>query len=149
MSREYTREGSFEVDFSKEEVFPLLCPKMEEKWIPNWECQVLYSLSGYNENGAIFRTENAFGVELIWYTNRYDILNGRIEFTCFAKDKLVFNFTIQVLQLSEKKCQLIFTHRFVAINKIGIDLIETYKVEDFKGRLSGLGKLMMIYLDKK
>lgn len=146
MNRDYTRNGSFKINFSKTKIFPLLCPKMEEKWIPNWECQVLHSVSGYNEDGAIFRTEKAFGTELIWYTNRYDQVSGEIEFTCFAMDKLIFNFNIRVHELSEKKCQLTFSHKFIALSNEGIELIETYKVEDFQGRLSGLGKLIETYL---
>lgn len=146
MNREYARKGSFEVKFSKAEVFPLLCPKMEEKWIPNWECQVVYSLSGYNENGAIFKTEKAFGTELIWFTNMYNKINGRIEFTCFATDKIVFNFIIQVQQLSERKCQLTFSHKFIALSSAGVELIKTYKAEDFQVRLLGLGKLIESYL---
>lgn len=147
MKRDYTRTGSFEVNFSKEKIFPLLCPKMEEKWIPNWECQVVYSSNGYNETGAVFKTEKAFGTALTWYTNTYDQAKGIVEFTNFSED-LIFNFHIQVHPLSEKKCRLDFMHTFRALNEKGMALMDGYKSENFQDRLYGLGKLMTIYLDQ-
>ena len=149
MNREYTRTSSFDLDFSIDEIFPLLCPKMEEKWIPQWECQVIYSLSGYNEPGAIFKTEKAFGTELIWHTNVYDKETGNIEFTNFAKDKFVFRFIIQVQVLSEKQCRLTFTHVFKPITDEGVELVNTYAAEDFQSRLSGLSRLLDSYLSHK
>jgi hypothetical protein len=148
MIKEFSRTGSFELNFSKSEIFPLLCPKMEEKWIPNWECQVLFSLSGYNETGAVFKTEKPFGTELIWYTNEFNQETGDIEFTNFAQSKFIFNFIIQVKQLSEKRCRLTFTHRFKAISFEGSELIKAYETEDFQDRLTSLGKLIELYLKR-
>ena len=147
MIKDYSRTGSFEIDFSKDEIFPLLCPKMEEKWIPNWECKVLFSLNGYNETGAVFKTEKAFGTELIWYTNMYDKDKGKVEFTNFSND-LIFNFIIYIHQISTSKCKLDFIHKFKALSNKGIGLINLYQSEDFQDKLLGLGRLMTIYLKK-
>jgi hypothetical protein len=146
MNQLYSRKGSFKVGFSKTQVFHLLCPKMEEKWIPNWKCQVIYSKTGYNETGAIFKTEKALGTQLIWFTNMFDIVKGRIEFTCFSDQTLVFNFVIQINEISNLESQLAFNHTFIALNKAGADLIKTYRLEDFDQKLSALGKLMEQHL---
>ena len=51
---QFEREGVIHSKGTVEEVFPLLCPKREEEWIPGWECETIWSKSGYNEEGAIF-----------------------------------------------------------------------------------------------
>jgi hypothetical protein len=45
------RTGTIHVKATIEEVFPLLCPKREEEWIPGWECETIWSTTGYNEEG--------------------------------------------------------------------------------------------------
>ena len=149
MNNAFTRTATFEVNFSKPEIFPLLCPKLEEKWIPGWKCEVLHSRSGFNEPGAVFKTALPFGTELTWYTNVYDMDKGHVEFTLFSPDKIVFNFQIQVQPTQNNTCSLTFTHRFLPIGPAGNDLIETYKKEDFPARLHDLGRLMNIYLKRR
>lgn len=119
---------------------------MEEKWIPNWKCQVIKSQSGYNEKGAIFKTESAFNTELIWCTNEYDIETGNIDFINFAKDKYVFRFNIKVVQNAQNSCELTFTHSFSSLSNEGSALIDVYKNEDFQAKLDMLGKLIASYL---
>ena len=46
-----------------ENIFPLLCPVEELKWIDNWQYQLVYSDSSVNENNCIFR-ENMSGLIL-------------------------------------------------------------------------------------
>ena len=149
MDNEYQRTGSFRVNFSKEEIFPLLCPKMEEKWIPGWKCEVLESKSGYNELKAKFNTQNAFGIELIWNTRIYNKERGIIEFENVAENVLNFVFLIHIHQVSNKLCQLTFTHTFTALNNKGNDLIKNYSNENFQLKLDGLAQLMESYLTKK
>lgn len=56
---------------SPETLFPLLCPTTEYDWIPNWNCDLLHSNSGYAEYNAIFKT-NFFGFEETWICTRYE-----------------------------------------------------------------------------
>lgn len=142
----FSRAGSFEVRFPKKEIFPLLCPKTEEKWIPGWTCDVVYSQSGVNEPGAVFRTRAAFGAEMLWTTHTYNFEDGIVGFTNFAAETFVFNFLIKVEELAENLCRLTFSHQFIPVGAKGLELIESYKTEDFPARLDGLGKLMEKYL---
>ena len=79
-ARQFTRSGIIHCKAIVEEVFPLLCPKREEEWIPGWECETIWSNSGYNEEGAIFRTMKPYGTELYWTTLQYDIGNNIVDF---------------------------------------------------------------------
>ena len=60
-----------------EELFPLFCPAREADWIPGWDCELIYTDSGYVEEDCIFRTDeaNPVGAGLWMFTgfeaNRY------------------------------------------------------------------------------
>jgi hypothetical protein len=60
-----------------EELFPLLCPTREADWIPGWDCELVYTDSGYAEEDCIFKTDESSIVgDGLWVftgfeTNRY------------------------------------------------------------------------------
>jgi len=58
---------------SPEKIFPLLCPVKEYEWIPTWQCNLIYSKSGYAELGCVFSTDfgDASGIE-IWVVSTYE-----------------------------------------------------------------------------
>ena len=42
-----------------EDVFIQLCPAREADWIPGWDCELIYTESGYAEEHCVFRTDEA------------------------------------------------------------------------------------------
>jgi len=66
-----------------EKVFPPLCPKNEEEWIPGCECETIRSASGYNEEGAVFPTTKPHGTELYWNTLEYYVRFYNHRFSLF------------------------------------------------------------------
>lgn len=62
-----------EVKGSPEQVFPLLCPVREYEWIDGWQCEVVYTQSGFAELDCIFKTNfPADGPEDTWVVCRYE-----------------------------------------------------------------------------
>lgn len=45
-----------ELNHPPESIFPLLCPAREADWIPDWDAQLLHTMSGYAEENCVFRT---------------------------------------------------------------------------------------------
>jgi hypothetical protein len=43
------------IDAPVQEVFPLACPVMEYKWIPDWKCELIHCPNGQAELGVIFK----------------------------------------------------------------------------------------------
>jgi len=76
--RRYTQH----IDAPPERVLPLLCPVREAEWLDGWGdiCEILHSESGLVEEGCVFRTTGADGVETIWMTTRLDPAEGIVEF---------------------------------------------------------------------
>jgi hypothetical protein len=142
----YVRTGQFAVHAPTIDIFPLLCPKREEEWIPGWECKVIFSNSGYNEENAIFLTDKPYGTELYWHTMTYNFASGKVDFLITASHLYAFRFTIDVYSPAPDKSILTFTQRFTSVSEGGISLIEQYRQEDFQARLQTLGELMSHHL---
>lgn len=70
---------SFTLPATPERVFPLLCPVREHDWIPDWECTMVHSDSGFAELGCVFlRAEGE-----TWITTRYEP-PVRIDYAIFS-----------------------------------------------------------------
>ena len=143
---DYVRNGQFAVKAPIKDIFPLLCPKREEEWIPGWECDVIYSNSGYNEENAIFRTLKPYGTELYWYTITYDLARRKVDFLITACHLYALRFTIDIHNTVPNESILTFTQRFTSVSEGGISMIEQYRQEDFQARLQRLQELMSHHL---
>jgi hypothetical protein len=97
-----------EIDAPPEKVFPLLCPVAEYGWIDNWDCALIFTKSGFNEEGCIF-TEEMMGpvlfgapVKTTWVTDRYDPENHEIQFVIYARDSAVVRYSVALKGLGAK-----------------------------------------------
>jgi hypothetical protein len=147
--KQFTRDGVIQCKAAVEEVFPLLCPKREEEWIPGWECETIWSNSGYNEEGAIFRTMKPYGAELYWTTLQYDIRNNIVDFLITAPRLYMFRFKIHVHAIGNGILSMTFTQVFTSISEEGNAFLERYESEDFKERLRALEEFMNRHLEDK
>jgi hypothetical protein len=141
------RSGGLHAKAPIEEVFPLLCPKREEEWIPGWECETLWSRSGYNEAGAIFRTTKPYGTELYWTTLQYDIKAGVVDFLITAPHLYMFRFTIDVHKDSPGLLRITFTQVFTSVAEEGNAFLSRYREDDFDARLKALEGFMARHLE--
>jgi hypothetical protein len=148
-SQQFTRSGVIQCKATVEEVFPLLCPKREEEWIPGWECETIRSLSGYNETGAIFRTTKPYGTELYWNTLEYDIDRRLVDFLITAPHLYMFRFKIEIDPGSDGLLSITFAQVFTSISDEGNTLLERYESEDFTARLKSLEEFMNRHLESK
>jgi hypothetical protein len=130
-------------------VFPHLCPKREEEWIPGWECETIWSNSGYNEEGAIFLTIKPYGTALYWTTLQYDRNKKIVDFLITAPRLYMFRFKIELSENRNGLLTIMFTQVFTSISEEGSIFIERYKDEDFKGRLKNLEEFMNRHLEEK
>jgi hypothetical protein len=147
--KQFDRNGNISIRASLEDVFPLLCPKREEEWIPGWECETIWSRSGYNEEGAIFRTTKPYGTELYWNTLQYDIHHKVVDFLITAPQRYMFRFRIVIVDGSSGFLTLNFLQTFTSVSEEGNELLHQYQAEDFAGRLRNLGEFMNQYLEDK
>ncbi len=143
----FTRTGVIHCTAPIGDVFPLLCPKREEEWIPGWECETIWSTTGYNEPGAIFRTLKPYGTQLYWTTLQYDMALGRVDFLITAPGLFMFRFTIEVTAEGDGGVlALVFRQVFTPVSAQGATLIDRYRNDDYAGRLRELETFMTRHL---
>lgn len=64
---------TMQLESEPEIIFPLLCPTREYEWIESWECDMVFSESGFAELDGIFRTvSDESGLEDTWVISRYE-----------------------------------------------------------------------------
>lgn len=64
-------KGTFST--SPEKLFPLLCPARECDWIQGWDCELIYTDSGYAEDNCVFQTdESSSHGPGLWTFTRYE-----------------------------------------------------------------------------
>jgi hypothetical protein len=69
-----------------EKLFPLFCPAREADWIPGWDCELIYTDSGYVEEDCIFKTDKANPVgEGLWMFTGFEI-NRYVDFIRIRED---------------------------------------------------------------
>jgi hypothetical protein len=85
-SRRKVQRFSVTLETTLGELFPLLCPAREADWIPGWDCELVYTDSGYAEENCVFRTDesNPFG-EGLWVFTGFET-NRYVEFVRVQKD---------------------------------------------------------------
>jgi hypothetical protein len=114
-----------------ENVFPLICPVGEEKWIFEWENDtygLIYSESGINELGCIFKTSYPNGIPSLWTTVKFDKENYEIEFLVHVFDLIVFTYNVRLYKNEDYSTTIKSEYIVTAISENGnavIDNIET------------------------
>lgn len=89
-----TRSYSQTIHASPQQVFPLLCPVMEARWLKDWRHELIHSESGLAEPGAVFATPHPAG-RTLWIITIHDP-NKRIGFARWQPDDLVVELDIRL-----------------------------------------------------
>ena len=108
---------------SPQQIYPLLCPIQEYKWIDKWQCEMVYSDSGVIENNCIFKEERTgpllFGLKVptYWIVSLYDPENFRIQFVLFTGDMIVSKLDVEVKDLGNGVSSIKWSFTITSLNK--------------------------------
>jgi hypothetical protein len=139
-----TRIDRFDVSASPDQVFPLLCPVLEYKWLPHWRCEVLHSVSGVAEEDCVFRTHFPDSDPMTWVVSRYEPPR-RVEFTCFVPDLFVMRLKI-ALSDTDGTTSLEWTRRWLATSPAGDQWIAAWSEARFREQHADLNRYLTHYL---
>ena len=134
----------FSVPATPEQVFPLLCPVLEYRWIPGWRCAVLHSNSGVAEEDCVFRTDFPDQGPMTWVVSRYEP-PARIEFTCFVAGSHVQRLKI-ALHAGAGGTRLDWTHRWLALGPRGEARLASWSADAPAKKMDNLRRLLTHYL---
>jgi hypothetical protein len=112
-----------QIGFSREQVYPLLCPIREYDWIDGWQCELIASDSGFAEENCIFKTDlPPFGKET-WYFLNYILNDSFIAIRYRSNSILRVDFS---LIPEEKGCRLHLDFILTATDDSGNEFVKNF-----------------------
>jgi hypothetical protein len=140
-----SKSCTFHLKDSPSRIFPLLCPKIEFDWVDGWECDIVYSESGYAEKGCIFTT--CFQPEgyAVWIMTDYQQdTHLRIVKTC--EYLFLLEWTFDLLEINERSTDLKMIYSMTGLTEKGNDYVENTMDIVFPQLMGRLEKSMNYFL---
>ena len=156
MNNQVIQEGkkvthNFTIKASAEDVFLLVCPLMEYRWIKGWKCELIYLPNGKNEKGCVFSEimsapfliGNING-KTMWTTVFFDPLNYQVHFKLDNK----ISSSLYKIEMSRESdnttvCNLEFT--YAPTNARGSKLLNQKGESKIRFLIEALGTMLKYY----
>ncbi|MEJ2249769.1 MAG: hypothetical protein P8Y97_08925 [Candidatus Lokiarchaeota archaeon] len=104
-------------------IFPLLCPVREADWIPEWDCELIYTDSGYAEEKCVFRTkEKNFHDRGTWTFTDYK-KNEYVKYVELTQD-IIKHGEINLIEKEDGGTIMSWKTTLTALSEIGNEKIE-------------------------
>lgn len=138
---------------SPEQVFPLLCPVEEYKWIDGWQYEMVYSDTGAVENNCVFKEEKTspilydLAVPTHWIVSLYDPEKYRIQFVLLAGTMAIAKVDVEIQGLGEKLSSIAWTFTITSLSEEANRIISASTEQKAKLILSILGKSLKHYCE--
>ena len=148
-AKRFTHSGSVHIPAAPDRVFPLLCPVREYEWIDGWECRLIYSKSGYVEEGCIFTTDFPDDGPTLWVTTLHDPATRRVEFVRFSPEVKVLKMQLRVDEVEGGTSKLEIRYTLTALSSEGNTFVDQLVASDgshFGQHIHRLGILLEHFL---
>jgi hypothetical protein len=129
-----------------ERVFPLLCPVRERDWLDGWDCEVLYSESGFAEPNCIFRTSRPGEQDTVWTVTRHEPAAGRIEFFTVTPGSRVSHIRIRLRRAADDTTHTEISYTFTTTSDHGREFLAAMTQEYFDTEMAWWEKSINHYL---
>lgn len=138
-----TVSADMRINASPEAIWPQLCPVREYDWIEVWECELVHSVSGFNELGCVFRTDFPADCGLdTWVTNRFEE-NELLEFVRINEHRAI-RYVIE-LKADGDVTDMTWTQHVTPLTDKGRE-IAAGKPHEFSEQMAMVGKMLNHYL---
>jgi hypothetical protein len=118
-------------------VFPLLCPVREAEWVPGWQYRLIYSQSGFAEEGCVFTTPNDDGSETTWMVTDYDPARFHIAFSWVHPGMMTAQISIVLAAKREDQTSAHIRYTYTGLSPEGNQKIESYDRNWFEQKMLG------------
>jgi len=146
VAKRITRNYQQKISGSPSEVFTLLCPVRESDWLFGWECEVIYSESGFAEEGGIYTSSHEEEHNTIWLILKRDEKTKVIEFARINPDSKVANLVISVEEVDDHNSLVHISYTYTALNESGNRFIKELTDEKFTEAMKFWEDSMNYYL---
>lgn len=122
-------------DGSPAKVFPLLCPVREADWVPGWKHQLVYSESGFAEDGCVFFTPNGAGPETVWMVTRYEPEALTIAYAWVQPGMIATQLHISLAPAPAGQTRAHIRYLYTGLSPAGNEALERYTPEWFQNKM--------------
>jgi hypothetical protein len=137
-----------------QDVFPLACPVMEYKWIPDWKCELIHCPKGHAELGIIFNEiftapilTGSIAQKTTWTAVLYEPDRYRIHYKLENKvSTSLYKIEFEDDNAGGTKSRLELT--YIPINQQGLAVLEKGGEAKFRLMLSILSLMLKHYCEK-
>ena len=103
---------------SPEKVFPLLCPVMEEKWVPGWRTEKVFTKTGVVENDCMFITPSE-SQNSIWIVTKHDPITFQLEMYKVTPEHTISKLEISLSGEGNNATKAKISYEITAIGSVG------------------------------
>jgi hypothetical protein len=124
-----------------EEVFIQLCPSREADWIPGWDCELVFTESGYAEEDCIFRTdETSVSGPGVWVISHHEPPR-LLEIVRFVPS-MVIKLRAVLSETPDRTTEGLWTIVLTGLDQEGNALIEQIPKDAYDGLLPMLARYL-------
>jgi hypothetical protein len=145
-SRRLTRDYRQTISATPEKVFPLLCPVREADWLEGWNYNMIYSMSGLVEDGAVFSTPLKGEEDTVWVVTHHDPVIHAVDFVRFTPGSRTCVLKIIVTSKDDSTSYVDIRYTYTGITPEGNDFIDGFSEEAFIEAMIFWEKSMNYYL---
>jgi hypothetical protein len=146
-AKRVTRSYRQTINAAPSEVFPLLCPVREAEWLDGWDYSLIYSESGFAEEGCVFISRHEGEKDTIWLITRRDDKAREIEFARITPESRVAKLDISVKDAGNDTSDVLITYTFTALCEEGNKFIENLTEKKFSKSMRFWEKSMNHFLE--
>lgn len=130
-AKRVTRTYRQTINATPEKVFPLLCPVREAEWLDGWHYNMIYSESGFAEEGAVFSTPFEGEEDTVWIITKHDSKGHEVDFARFTHNYRTCLLRIAVKIKDETTSYVNISYTYTGIKSHGNDFIDNLTEEIF------------------
>jgi hypothetical protein len=113
------------------EVHALICPVKEAQWLDGWDCDLIFSNSGFAETGCVFISRSAGEKDTIWLITKRDDQNYKTEFVRVTPESRIAFLTVRIEDGGQHTSRMHITYTFTALSEAGNQFIDNFTEENF------------------
>ena len=112
-------------------VHRLICPVREAEWLDGWNCDLIFSQSGFAEAGCVFISRSKGEKDTIWMITKRDDQNYETEFARITPQSRIGCLTVRIEDGGNHTSRMHIAYTFTALTEKGNRFIENFTEENF------------------
>ncbi|MCP4108179.1 MAG: hypothetical protein GY749_21985 [Desulfobacteraceae bacterium] len=146
-AKRITRGYCQTINAAPDVIFPLLCPVREAEWLDGWQYKLIYSESGFAEEGCVFSTSQEGEEDTVWGITKHDKEKFEVEFVRFTHDSRMCVLKIAVRPKDSHVSNVYISYIYTGITHNGNNFIDNFTEEIFLDAVRFWEKSMNYFLE--